>query len=64
MVNWSDETYRKPANIVKVFGTGGRIIADKHAFKVYLKKADEANGFEKGWTTRYITDFAESVRFI
>ncbi len=63
MVNWSDETYRKPANIVKIFGTGGRIIADKHAFKVYLKKADDANGFEKGWTTRYITEFAESVRF-
>jgi predicted dehydrogenase len=62
-VNWSDEAYRKPANIVKVFGTGGRIVADKHAFKVYLKKADEANGFGKGWTTRYITDFGESVYF-
>jgi predicted dehydrogenase len=62
-VNWSDESYRKPANVVKIFGSGGRIIADKHAFKVYLKKADEANGFEKGWTTRYITDFGETVRF-
>ncbi len=62
-VNWSDETYRKPANIVKIFGTEGRIIADKHAFKTYLKKADKANGFEQGWTTRYITDFAEPVRF-
>jgi predicted dehydrogenase len=63
MVNWSDETYRKPVNILKIFGTGGRIIADKHAFKVYLKKANEANSFEKGWTTRYITDFGKSVRF-
>ncbi len=62
-VNWSDESYRKPANVVKIFGSGGRIVADKHAFKVYLRKADEAHGLEKGWTTRYITDFAESVRF-
>jgi predicted dehydrogenase len=63
MVNWSDETYRKPANIVKIIGTGGKIIADKHAYKIYLKKPDQKYGFDKGWNTRYITDFAKSVRF-
>ena len=63
MVNWSDETYRKPANIVTVFGTGGKIIADKHAYKIYLKEANSERGFDKGWNTRYITDFAQSVRF-
>jgi predicted dehydrogenase len=63
MVNWSDETYRKPANIVKVIGTNGKIIADKHAYKIYLKKSDAKNGFDQGWNTRYITDFAKSVRF-
>jgi predicted dehydrogenase len=61
--NWSDETFRKPANIVKILGTGGKIIADKHVYKLYLKEADPGNGFDKGWNTRYITDFAKSVRF-
>lgn len=63
MVNWSDETYRKPTNIFTVFGTKGKIVADKHAYKIYLKEADIGEGFHKGWNTRYITDFAKSVRF-
>jgi predicted dehydrogenase len=63
MANWSDETFRKPANIVKIMGTGGKIIADKHAYKLYLKAPDPNNGFDQGWNTRYITDFAKSVRF-
>jgi len=63
MVNWSDETYRKPTNIVKIFGTKGKIIADKHVYKIYLKEPNPDNGFNEGWNTRYITDFAKSVRF-
>jgi predicted dehydrogenase len=63
MVNWSDETYRKPTNIIKIFGTMGKIVADKHAYKIFLKDADQNKGFHKGWNTRYITDFAKSVRF-
>jgi predicted dehydrogenase len=63
MVNWSDETYRKPTNIITILGTGGKIIADKHAYKIYLKEAQPERGFDKGWNTRYITDFAKSVRF-
>ena len=39
MVNWSDETFRKPTNIVKIFGTKGKIIADKHMYKIYLKES-------------------------
>ena len=27
-----------------------------------MKESDAANGFRKGWNTRYITDFAKSVR--
>ena len=63
MVNWSDETYRKPSNIVTIFGTRGKIIADKHAYKIYLKEPNPDKGFHEGWNTRYITDFAKSVRF-
>jgi len=62
-MNWSDETFRKPANIVTIIGTKGKIIADKHAYKLYLKEDSLERGFEMGWNTRYITDFAKSVRF-
>lgn len=62
-VNWSDESYRKPTNIIKIFGEQGKIIADKHAYKIYLKNENPEYGFHKGWNTRYITDFAKSVRF-
>ena len=63
MVNWSDQSFRKPTNIVKILGTKGKIVADKHAYKLFLKEADQDNGFHEGWNTRYITDFAKSVRF-
>ena len=61
-VNWSDASVRKPANIISFFGTKGKIIADKHAYKIFLKEDSRTDGFHKGWNTRYITDFARSVR--
>jgi predicted dehydrogenase len=63
LVNWSDEACRKPANIVKAFGTKGKIIADKHAFRVFLKEERPDLGFSKGWNTRSITEIAKPVRF-
>jgi hypothetical protein len=32
-------------------------------YKLYLKKDKQGLGFHSGWNTRYITDFAKSVRF-
>lgn len=63
LVNWSDEAFRKPTNIITVFGTKGKIIADKHAYKIYLREENPQYGFHKMWNTRYITDFVQSVRF-
>ena len=63
MVNWSDESCRKPTNIFTILGTEGKIIADKHAFKIYLRASNDVYGFHKGWNTKYITDIAQSVRF-
>ncbi len=62
--NWSDESFRKPTNIISIFGTRGRIVADKHSYKIYLRDdIPNEDGFHKGWNTRYITDFAKPVRF-
>lgn len=63
IVNWSDVSVRKPVNRVEIIGDMGKIIADKHAYKIYLKKADPSSGFHAGWNTRNITEFSRGVHF-
>ena len=63
MVNWSDESVRRPSNTITIFGTLGKIIADKHAYKIYLRSDNPVFGLRKGWNTRYITDLSDNVRF-
>ena len=63
LANWSNESYRKPTITIDIFGTKGRILADKHTYRVFLKDGGESDEFQQGWNTRYITDLAKSVRF-
>jgi predicted dehydrogenase len=62
-VNWSDETYRKMATSLTVIGRKGKIICDATEIKIYLKEADSREKLDKGWTIKYITDFAIPVNF-
>ena len=62
-VNWSGESYRKPTNKIEVFGSEGKILADQHSFKIYVKKKLPAFDFHEGWNTRYITDVFKPVPF-
>lgn len=62
-VNWSDETYRKMSTSITVIGKKGKIICDATEIKIYLKEANSRENLEKGWTTRYITQFAIPVDF-
>lgn len=62
-VNWSDETYRKMSTSITVEGKNGKIICDATELKIYLKEASKKEGPDKGWTIRYITDFAIPVNF-
>ena len=41
----------------------GKIIADLHAFKLFLNYKPENSQYSKGWNNCYITDFATPVRF-
>src|SRR5262245_18655457 len=59
--NWSDETYRKMSTTVSVYGTKGKIIADRQECRVYLRS--DCDGYKTGWTIRYITDLQEPVNF-
>lgn len=62
-VNWSDVSYRKPTNKIEIFGTEGKILADQHSIKVFLKTENKEKGFREGWNTLYITDIFEPVPF-
>jgi predicted dehydrogenase len=62
-VNWSDETYRKMSTSLTVIGKKGKIICDATEIKIYLKEKNAAEKLSKGWTIKYITEFAIPVRF-
>ena len=62
-VNWSDETYRKMSTSLTIQGKNGKIICDATEIKIYLKEESPKEGLGKGWTIRYITDFAIPVNF-
>jgi len=63
-VNWSDESFRKMSTRISVWGTNGRITADRQECQLYLREAHDAlPGVAKGWTVRYTTDLSEEVWF-
>lgn len=63
-VYWSDESYRKMTTRVTIWGTAGRIFADRQECQVYLREtAATPPGFERGWNVRYTTELTEPVWF-
>ena len=63
MANWSDESYRRPFNRIEVFGTNGKIIADRQEYRLYLREVDDKSHFEKGWHVHYLPKLEKAVRF-
>jgi predicted dehydrogenase len=63
LVNWSEETYRKMATSITVQGRKGKIICDATELKIYLQEENKKEKLEKGWTLKYITDFALPVNY-
>jgi scyllo-inositol 2-dehydrogenase (NADP+) len=62
--NWSDESCRKMSTRITVWGTNGKIAADRQEMQVYLRDDSAAAGeFNKGWNTRYTTDLTDPVWF-
>ena len=62
--NWSDESYRKMSTTVTVWGTNGKIIADRQELRVYFREdRGLPDGFNKGWNVRHTTDLTEPVWF-
>ena len=63
LVNWSDETYRKMSTSLMIQGKKGKIICDATEIKIYLKESSLTENLDKGWTIKYITEFAIPVNF-
>jgi predicted dehydrogenase len=62
--NWSDESYRKMTTRITIWGTAGRIFADRQECQVYLRSSATApEGYEPGWNVRYTTELTEPVGF-
>ena len=63
-MNWSDESYRKMSTKISVWGTNGRISADRQECQVYLRSAGpKAPGYAEGWNVKYTTELTEEVWF-
>lgn len=61
-VNWSDESFRKMSTKVSVWGTNGRITADRQECQIFLREAHASlPDTGRGWTVRYTTDVTEEV---
>lgn len=62
--NWSDDSYRKMSTKVTVWGTNGRIAADRQEVQVYLRgDASNEENLKAGWNVRYTTELADNVWF-
>jgi predicted dehydrogenase len=63
-VCWSDESYRKMTTRITVWGTGGRIFADRQECQAYLREeSPSAPGYAQGWNVRYTTELTSPVWF-
>jgi predicted dehydrogenase len=63
-VNWSDESHRKMTTRITIWGTAGRIYADRQECQVYLRDgAAVPAGYTPGWNMRYTTELTEPVGF-
>jgi scyllo-inositol 2-dehydrogenase (NADP+) len=61
-VNWSDESFRKMSTKISVWGSNGRITADRQECQIFLREPHEAlPECNKGWTVKYTTDLTEEV---
>jgi scyllo-inositol 2-dehydrogenase (NADP+) len=61
--DWTDEGHRKMSTSVVIYGTHGKIIADRQECQVYLKPGMMYEKYEEGWTIKYITELQPPVNY-
>jgi scyllo-inositol 2-dehydrogenase (NADP+) len=61
-VNWSDESYRKMFTRISVWGSNGRLTADRQECQVFLREEHpNLEDVRSGWTVRYTTELTQDV---
>jgi len=62
--NWSDATQRKMSVRVEIWGTDGKITADRQEAHVFLRNDPPAeSGLRAGWNVRHVPDLIAPVRY-
>lgn len=62
--NWSDDSQRKMTTKISIWGSTGRIYADRQEVQVYLRdNALIPEGYRAGWTVRYTTELSTAPWF-
>lgn len=63
-VNWSDESYRKMSVKITIWGSLGRIYADRQECQAYLRSAAIIpDGYREGWNVRHTTELTDAAWF-
>jgi predicted dehydrogenase len=63
-VNWSDESVRKMTTRISIWGTAGRIFADRQELQVFFRDTVQPpTGYNPGWNVRYTTELTKPVQF-
>ncbi|WP_213980528.1 Gfo/Idh/MocA family oxidoreductase [Sphingomonas sp. dw_22] len=63
-VNWSDDSIRKMTTKITIWGDGGKISVDRQELQVFANgKGTIPEGYNQGWTVRYITDLTPTVSY-
>lgn len=61
-VNWSDDSFRKMSTKLSVWGTKGRITADRQECQIYLREPHAAlPELKTGWNVKYTTELTDEV---
>lgn len=64
IANWSDESQRKMTTRITLWGTHGRIYADRQEIQVYLRESAQIpEGYHPGWNVKYTTELSETPWF-
>jgi predicted dehydrogenase len=62
--NWSDESLRKMAVKVSLWGTNGRINVDRQEIQIYIRSLPQPiEDLKPGWNVRYTTELTKPVWF-
>ena len=61
--NWSDATQRKMSMRIEIWGTAGKIVADRQECQLYLRDDPGTAGLHSGWNIRHVSDLIPPVRY-